>query len=87
MKNITYTTNQAEGAIPNGTVVEKIRSDETDTHKDGALAIVVGSIGPYHMIQGKIPGPLYGYWVLWADMNPTCPVFIAGHRIRIKDMK
>ena len=71
------TFEQAEGAIPNGTLVRKIGSGPTDSHQDGAVARIVGSLG------GKLSGHLkipYAYFVLWED-KPTVPCFIAGTRI------
>lgn len=46
MPLFVYTTNQAMGAIPNGTVVVKTNTATDDGHKDGDRATVVGSIGP-----------------------------------------
>ncbi len=74
--NAMFTTDQAEGAIPNGTLVAKVNSEEGDTHGDGARAKVLGSIGP---VAG-LPDP-YAYFVEWLDL-PGVPVGIAGHRIR-----
>jgi len=38
---------QAEGAIPNGTRVEKVKSDPDDGHQDGDTATVRGSISTF----------------------------------------
>jgi hypothetical protein len=69
---------QAPGALPNGTRVRKINSlGAKDAHQDGALATVVGSVGP---LSGT-----YGYFVFWDDV-PNIPCFIAGNRIEIPNL-
>jgi len=75
---LVFEPGQAEGAIPNGTVVEKCNSMPGDGHPDGARATVLSSQGP-HAVAGF--GPMYGYFVQWDDV-PEIPVFIAGIRIR-----
>lgn len=75
---IVVCTEQAPGAMLNGTIVEKTGSKPGDAHPDGSRAKVMGSIGP-----GKHPengSAIYGYWVVWDDI-PT-PCFVAGERIR-----
>lgn len=42
---------QARGAIANGVNVEKVHSQPDDTHGDGCLATVVGSL------RSGVPGP------------------------------
>ncbi len=76
-REVVFTTNQAEGAILNGRLVSKINSTADDGHRDGARAVVIGSIGPIY--QAGLP--LYGYWVRWADLE--VPVFIQGNRIKV----
>lgn len=39
-----FTRRRADGALPNGTRVKKIKVEEGDTHPVGALATVLGSI-------------------------------------------
>lgn len=68
-----HTHDQARGAIPNGTRVEKRASEPGDTHQDGAIATVLGSI--YHPQVG------YGYFVAW-DTHPHEAVFVAGPKVR-----
>ena len=75
---VVFTTKEAPGALRNGTIVEKINSEPRDTHRDGARAMIVGSVGPVDDL--RLPAK-YGYFVVWDDM-PGVPVFIAGHRIR-----
>lgn len=67
-----YTTKQAPGALPNGTRVSKVNSKPDDTHQDGALATVLGSIGVDEVIA---------YFVEWDDL-PDIPVGIAGYRVK-----
>ncbi len=82
-KCVIYSTNQAEGAIPNGTVIEKVGSEGGDAHKDGARGRVLGSIGP-----SKVPGydDVYAYFVVWDDM-PGVPVGVRELRIRVADYR
>lgn len=78
MSEVIYSTNEAAGALPNGTLVAKTNSKPEDTHRDGARATVIGSIGPIY-IGGQ---PLYGYWVRW-ESQVLPPVFIVGNRIKL----
>ncbi len=75
---IEYTTDEAPGAMPNGTIVTKVNSLPTDAHPDGTPALIIGSVGPVDLPD--FPGVKYGYFVVWDDM-PSVPVFIAGNRI------
>lgn len=72
-------TKQAPGAIPNETIVEKIKSTSGDGHPDGSRAKVIGSIGPGTL--SETGETIYGYWVVWEDV-PDRPCFIASVRIR-----
>jgi len=70
---------QAPGAIPNGTLVEKCRTEPGDTHRDGERGTVYGSMGP-----APVPGlgeRCYVYWVEW-ERHPGIPVAVADYRIR-----
>ena len=69
---VVFSPDEAPGALRNGTRVQKVNTVAGDTHYDGALATVRGSIGP---ALGT-----FGYWVVWDDM-PGLPVFIAGERL------
>jgi hypothetical protein len=69
---VDFTTDQAPGAMANGTRVRKVNSAAGDTHHDGAGALVLGSVGP---ALGR-----YGYYVEWDD-HPGIPVFIASDRL------
>lgn len=68
---------EAEGAIKNGTTVEKVNSDGSDGHRDGALGTVIGSMGP---LADSAPDR-FVYCVEFMDA-PHVPVWIVGHRIR-----
>ena len=72
---IAHTTDEAPGAMPNGTKVVKILTGRGDAHRNGDVAIVRGSIGPFENLAAR-----YGYWVEWDD-TPGVPVFIAGNRL------
>jgi len=67
-----YTTDEAPGAIANGTRIAKQKSTSGDAHQDGALAIVLGSKAG--------PNGTYLYFVEWDD-SPGLPVAIRGDRI------
>jgi hypothetical protein len=75
---VMFTSDEAPGALRNGTIVEKINSELDDTHGDGARATIVGSVGP---LDDPRLASKYSYFVEWDDM-PGAPVFIAGERIR-----
>lgn len=64
---------QAEGAMPNGTRVEKIGFEEGDQHQPGTKAVVLGS--------WAVPDQGYAYFVEW-EPNPRVAVLVRGHRIR-----
>ena len=74
-----YIGKEAPGAIPNGTVVEKINSiAHEDGHVDGSRAKVAGSMCP---TDDPLAPDRFAYFVEWDDL-PATYVFIAGHRIR-----
>lgn len=77
--NIFYVTDQAPGALPNGTRVAKVGTQDGDTHRDGAPGTVIGSIGPADL--PKHPGIRYGYFVRFDDA-PQFPAFISSNRIK-----
>jgi hypothetical protein len=68
---------QAEGALKNGSTIEKVGSLDGDTHLDGALGTVIGSMGP---LSDSAPDR-FVYCVEFMDA-PHVPVWIVGHRIR-----
>lgn len=68
------THDELPGALPNGTLVEKIATDpEGDKHEDGAKAHILGSAA--HPDGGLT------YCVEWEDM-PGLPVWIGEGRIK-----
>lgn len=75
---VVFTRDQARGAWANGTRVSKCGSVTGDHHQDGALATVVGSMGPY---QGR-----YGYFVEWDDL-PGWPVGVSSERLTLVEQK
>ena len=77
---VVYTKNQAEGALPNGTRIEKVNSEPGDGHQDGAAGTVIGSIGPV-----EIPDftDRYAYFVAWdEDPGAGLPVGIREGRVK-----
>lgn len=74
---MNWSREQAVGAMPNGTRVEKINSPPGEPHRDGDQATVISSVGPVPW-QGYM---VYGYFVEWDDL-PGLYVFISGDRIR-----
>ena len=42
--NCVFTRQEAEGAIPNGTVIRKCDAEEGDGHPIGAMGVVIGSL-------------------------------------------
>ena len=83
---------QDKGRWPKETRVRKINSENGDAHQDGALATIVGALGPAPASpeladfiadlskKGIERGGEYVYWVEWDDM-PNIPVAIADYRI------
>lgn len=77
---------EAPGALPNGTRVEKINSEPGDAHPDGTQGRVVGSWGPLddetkeQLKEKGLPPCDYFYFVEWDDI-PDIPVGIADRRI------
>jgi hypothetical protein len=67
-----FTTDQAEGAYPNGTRVRKVNADSGDQTRNGAIGTVLGSITGRGML---------GYFIEW-DAMPRAAFFLASHRIR-----
>jgi hypothetical protein len=71
---VAFDPSEAPGAWPNGTKVRKANSEPGDGHRDGALAVVRGSVGP------DPRWGYFGYFVEWDDL-PGVPVFIASPRL------
>lgn len=61
---------EAEGAFPNGTRIRKHSSEEGDSHPDGSLGTVLGSLkveGDAANSFSKAKGIGYLYFVEWDD--------------------
>jgi hypothetical protein len=71
-------TAQADGAIPNGSRVEKCWTLPGDRHDNGAQATVRGSVGPFRYVTGDC----YGYWVEWDGDPPGLVCFVISLKIR-----
>ena len=77
---VVYTKNQAEGALPNGTRIEKVNSEPGDGHQDGAAGTVIGSIGPVEIPDSTYR---YAYFVAWdEDPGAGLPVGIREGRVK-----
>jgi hypothetical protein len=74
---VAFTTNQAPGAYPNGTRVVKLASDDGDSHKDGDLGTVIGSL----------LAPKLGicYFIEWDD-SPGLPVLAVAAKVKRVDV-
>lgn len=68
---------EAPGAWPNGSRVVKAAYEPGDRHRVGALATVIGSVGPFL--------GLYGYFVEWDD-DPFRATFVRSDRLRLLEM-
>lgn len=69
-----HTRDEAPGAFPNGTRVQKVGSNSGDAHQDGALATVLGSVSD--------PTDGLAYFVEW-DSHPRAAVMIVESRCRV----
>lgn len=74
-----YTTEQAEGAWPNGTRVIKAHKNKGDSHDIGALATVIGS---YKSPENN----MIAYFLIWDDTPglPSCCMHVDG-RLRLAE--
>ena len=66
-------SDQAAGALPNGSAIVKTGSEPGDAHQDGASGRVLASMAG---------GPLLVYCVEWDD-TPSTPVWVAAHRVKL----
>jgi hypothetical protein len=73
-------TDEAPGALPNGTRIQKTNSGPSDRHQDGDQGTVIGSVGPGIMKEYG-PNPHYLYFVVWDDWGKL-PIGIADFRIK-----
>lgn len=77
-ETVIYSVAHAAGAFANESRVRKCKFFAGDQAPLGALATVVGSIGPLDA------GPVmeYGYYVRW-DADPEIPVFVRGCKLEL----
>lgn len=77
-----FTRDQADGAIPNGTPIQKINSEDKDAHPNGSRGVVLGSVD----LRGLGPTPAgcmptdFVYWVEWQE-KPKHAIFVIGSKI------
>lgn len=67
-----FTTQQAGGAIPNGTRIRKITTEHKDAHPVGSIGTVLGSLEAQ---EGKLL-----YFIEW-DARPRWAVAVADFKI------
>lgn len=81
---VEYTDDQAWGAIPNGTLIEKCGSKPGDFYPDGTKGTVIGSqifegtVVDDQIVEG---GHTHFYFIEW-EPTPDVPIGILMHRIR-----
>jgi len=66
-----FTRGQATGAIPNGTPIVKVQSEQKDAHPEGTLGTVLGSL--------RVEGQLI-YFIEWAP-RPRLAVGVMSWKI------
>lgn len=71
-----FTREQAEGAIANGSRVQKIKSEHGDSHLIGECATVLGSI--------YVPSHGLAYFLEW-DATPKTAVLVVGWKIEARN--
>lgn len=74
-KGECYVVSHVEGAYANDSRITKVVQEDEDAHPVGAMATVIGSVGP-------IESGEFGYFVRWDDM-PDVAVFVRGRKIRL----
>jgi len=70
---IAFTTQQAKGAMPNGTRIVKVKTEKGDANPVGTKGVIVGSLG--HPSLADI-----GYFVKW-DSAPDIPMVVLSWKI------
>lgn len=75
-----YSTEEAKGAMPNGTRIIKTNSEPGDGHPDGTPGVIVGSMGPAFV--EKVGREAYLYFIKWRDF--PVPVGTADYKIKAK---
>lgn len=86
MRTMFYITNQAEGAIPNGTVIVKVNTEKDDANPIGTKGKVLGSL-PVNITpeeRAKLPeagrDSRFFYFVEW-ESTPGVPVGVTSWKI------
>jgi hypothetical protein len=79
---VEYTTDQAEGAIPNGERVIKVNSEPGDSNPNGTGGVVIGSIAVPKKAQDTLQryDVKHGYFIEW-DTFPA-PVFVVDIKVQ-----
>ena len=72
-----FTRNQAENAIPNGTVIIKVDADPTDPTPLGTPGIVLGSIYDAKISEHPM------YFIEWSH-KPNFAIAVSGWKIKPK---
>lgn len=77
---------QAEGAIPNGTRVEKQNAESGDTHPNGSIGTVTASVAVPPSVMKDAPDNIkdvkFGYFVKWDGSPIPFPVFCIDRKIK-----
>lgn len=84
----TFTRDEAEGAIPNGTTIVKVNSEDTDGHPDGSRGVILGSLDardlPTDGIAPHLLPVTYVYFVEW-KATPWIAVAILDTKVKPAD--
>lgn len=75
--NCVFTRHEADGAIPNGTVIRKCDAEDGDAHPIGAMGVVIGSLATDPRndltrsqlleIEPRFRDCAYAYFIEWRD--------------------
>lgn len=79
-----FTRRSAEGALPNGTRIVKRASEPGDSHRDGALGTVLGSVRAPD--GNPVQGVLHCYFIEW-DARPRCAVGTIDLKVKRADVQ
>lgn len=67
-----FTRDEADGALPNGTAIQKVKSEPGDFNPIGARGTVLGSL--------RAPSLGVAYFIEWETL-PRCAVVVAAWKI------
>lgn len=76
-----FTRNQAEGAIPNGTRIEKSEGEAGDSNPIGATGTVLGSLPAPDGMPAKFAHVKHFYFVEW-DNYPKQACGVLDYKIK-----